>query len=46
VVVFILARFKQSELGDLNAVVKRSCDAIESIVTEGVPVAMNTYNTL
>jgi peptidyl-tRNA hydrolase, PTH1 family len=41
---FILARFKQSELPELNAILRRASTTISSIITEGYAIAMNHFN--
>jgi peptidyl-tRNA hydrolase, PTH1 family len=44
VIDFILARFKQSELADLNVSIKHANDALEMIIKDSYPNAMNFYN--
>ena len=41
---YILARFKQSELPELKVIFKKASEAMASIVTEGVGIAMNKFN--
>ena len=41
---FILGAFRPSEEGELKAVFKRASAAIECIIREGIPAAMNRFN--
>ena len=41
---FILKRFKPSEIAELNAVFKRTTEALASVVTDGPLKAMNAFN--
>lgn len=44
VVNFILARFKPSEIEELNRIFKKASEAIEETVTDGREMAMNHFN--
>ncbi len=41
---FILEKFKSSEMDELKQVFKRAAQAVQAIVLEGVPAAMNKFN--
>ncbi len=43
---FVLGAFNSGERSDLDAVIERSCDAIEAIVSTGAVAAMNQINGL
>ncbi|MCR4281064.1 MAG: aminoacyl-tRNA hydrolase [Candidatus Kaiserbacteria bacterium] len=45
IVNFILTKFKTHELEELKRVFKRTREALETIATEGLERAMNTFNT-
>lgn len=42
----VLGAFSSGERGDLDEVIERACDAVESLVRDGVVSAMNTVNGL
>lgn len=41
---FVLARWKDDEGQEVLRMIERACDAMESVVTEGVDAAMNRFN--
>ncbi|MDD5723703.1 MAG: aminoacyl-tRNA hydrolase [Syntrophales bacterium] len=42
---YVLERFSESEIQTLPRVIERTCDAVIGVVSSGVRVAMNKYNT-
>ena len=43
---YVLGAFNSGERGDLDAVIERACDALETLLSEGVTSAMNAINGL
>ena len=41
---FVLSRWKDDEGQEVLRMIERACDAMESVVTEGVDAAMNRFN--
>jgi PTH1 family peptidyl-tRNA hydrolase len=41
---FVLSRWKDDEGQEVLRMIERACDAMESVVTEGVDTAMNRFN--
>ncbi len=41
---FVLSRWKDDEGQEVMRMIERACDAMESVVTEGVDAAMNRFN--
>jgi peptidyl-tRNA hydrolase, PTH1 family len=42
---YVLANFTGAEQKELPAIIDVACDAVEEIVTRGLPAAMNKFNT-
>jgi PTH1 family peptidyl-tRNA hydrolase len=40
----VLRRFSKRERGEIDVTIEHAADAVESIVTDGVDVAMNRFN--
>lgn len=41
---YVLGRFSETERKDVDAAIKRACEAVELILSQGVDAAMNEYN--
>lgn len=41
---YVLGKFGRAEMGLMNEAIRRAADAVQSIVSEGVEKAMNTFN--
>lgn len=41
---YVLGRFSDTERKDVDAAIKRACEAVELILSHGVDAAMNEYN--